>query len=152
MGSHWSDLDIYEWINQKFMLSDTFNFRLLSSSGRFAVERHEENIKDVSQLQKTVETLGVGPELRNPPWLVQHPPRVSTMNLSASIGGHFCSGDVCHAHSRLDFRCCKILRVLWKLVGQRIYIKKKETVKWTLSSLGAAGLTTRKFEVANDPF
>ena len=61
------------------MLGDNFNFKLFSSSGRFAVERHEENSKDkgdgdsVKQRQKTVETLGVRPRLRNPPWPVQHP-------------------------------------------------------------------------------
>ena len=44
--SQWSDLEKNEWISQKFMLSDNLNFKLSSSSGRFAAQRHEENGKD----------------------------------------------------------------------------------------------------------
>ena len=78
MGSTWSDPQILQWIDRKFLLSDRCDFRLISGRGSFAVERHAEKMQDrgdedsIIQRQRSVETIGVRQELRSPPWIVQH--------------------------------------------------------------------------------
>ena len=79
LGVDASDPEIFAWINTKFLVTDSWELSPLTSSGQFAVERHPSNQLDrgdedsVLTKQKSIESIGVRPELRSPPWLTQHP-------------------------------------------------------------------------------
>ena len=198
-GSQWPETDIYEWIMKNPMPSDNFNFKLISSPGRFAVERHEENNKDRGDddnvKQRSIEMLGVPPELRNPPWLVQHPTlgvddeflgvnwrtlfdategawqsdihrsnRAVQVTLATSIcGTRLHRRDLPSDAANFLVDCGNLLNKestatnileTWRSTRtvEAAFPRKKEKLKWTLSSLGAAGFTNRQLEVANDLF
>ena len=79
LGDGWNDLEILAWINDTFRISVAFVLSILTKTGKFAIQRHPCNAIDrgdagsVASKQTSVETFGLRPEWRGPPFLVQHP-------------------------------------------------------------------------------
>ena len=79
VGHGYSDPEILNWVDEKFLLTNSLDIQLLTDQGEFSIARHRENRDDrgdedsLSRRQATVEEIGIRQELRSPPWLAQHP-------------------------------------------------------------------------------
>ena len=67
VGSGWTELEIYQWIRQKWLASSNQTLKCWTSCGNFAFRRHEENLsrnnsEAVLSKQRSVEVVyfGVG--------------------------------------------------------------------------------------------
>ena len=77
LGTGWSDVEILNWIDSKFLFNDKWSQPLLTSAGKFAVRRNRMNFHgrgdmgSILKKKRAFERIGIRTELCSPPWFVK---------------------------------------------------------------------------------
>ena len=77
LGDGWDDVEILTWCDEHYLLEGNHSQRALAADGTFAVSRDPANfdgrgdIGSVIKKQRSIERIGLRPELSSPPWFVK---------------------------------------------------------------------------------